>query len=190
MKPGVLVIVNGASSAGKSSLVREFQQLVDKPFLDIGLDKFIFSLPKHYLSSNWTEILGEGDRAGPAGDLLASGMHSAWAALCMSGNNVIADHVLVEESWVRECANLFVGFETFLVGLRCPIAVLEARERDRADRTLGQAKKQYLRVHANLTYDLELDSAQLSAAQCAVKVWDCVSNHEPKALAVLRQRYT
>lgn len=69
----------------------------NEPFLDAGIDRFLWMLPHRYLDRRlWDEVLGRATRAGPIGHQLMSGMHHAIAALSRAGNNVIADHVLVE----------------------------------------------------------------------------------------------
>lgn len=49
------------------------------------------------------------------------------------------------------------GHEVFLVGLHCPVAELERRERLRGDRGAGDARRDAETVHTFMTYDLELD---------------------------------
>ena len=49
-QPGTILILNGASSAGKSSILAHLQRMLDGPryhgpFLNAGIDKFIFMLP-------------------------------------------------------------------------------------------------------------------------------------------------
>ena len=117
---GMIVIVNSASSAGKSSLIRAFQERAETPFLDIGLDKFIFLLPKRYLGLHWPEVLGRADQSGPMGHRLVHGTHNTLAALADFGVNVITDHVLVERSWVRACAATFADRRAYIVGIRGP----------------------------------------------------------------------
>jgi chloramphenicol 3-O phosphotransferase len=97
-------------------------------------------------------------------------MHHAIAALSRCGNNVLADHVLVEPDWVVECAQLFVGLPAYLVGVRCPLDVLEERERSRRDRTLGQARKQFELVHAHGVYDLEVDTSTEDVDECVRRI--------------------
>ena len=178
--PGIIVILNGASSSGKTSLLRALQSLLDEPFLDAGIDKFIWMLPKRYLDRPlWDEVLGLNVRAGPAGHRLFSGMHHAIAALSRAGNHVLADHVLVEPRWVAECAALLAPLPAYLVGLRCPLEVLEQRERARKDRTWGQARDQFEAVHSHVVYDLEVDTAQLGPEECARQVHAMLDSGEP-----------
>ncbi len=165
---GTVVIINGTSSSGKTTIIRLLQQRLEPPYLDMGIDRFIFMLPKAYLDRPlWDDVLGKADHAGATGRLLVSGMHHAIAAVATSGLNVLADHVLVEQSWVEECARLFSGIRAYLIGLHCPLGVLEERERSRKDRTLGQARVQFPIIHKYAAYDLELDTSRLTAEQCA-----------------------
>jgi chloramphenicol 3-O phosphotransferase len=102
--------------------------------------------------------------------MLMSGMHRAIHALVCAGNNVLADHVLLEPVWVHECAELFADLPAWFVGIRCPLDVLEARERARSDRTVGQARAQFDAVHAHGVYDIELDTSALSPMDCAMRI--------------------
>lgn len=190
MQPGTILIINGTSSSGKTSLVRELQKRLDAPFLDAGLDRFLWMLPHRYLDRPlWDDVLGLADAAGETGHTLISGMHHAILALALSGNNVVADHVLVEPRWVAECAHLFASQPAYLIGLNCALEVLEQRELDRKDRTLGQARKQFGLVHAHGEYDLMVDSGVYSTQECAVQICDFLaSGAAPQALRALDHR--
>jgi hypothetical protein len=76
----------------------------------------------------------------------------------------------VEKAWVDECASLFADMNAYLIGLHCPLEVLEQREKDRKDRTLGQAREQFDVIHKYVVYDLELDTSTLTVEECAEKV--------------------
>lgn len=94
MPPGTIVVLNGASSGGKSSLLKALQTALPDPYLDAGMDKFIFMLPGRYLDRPlWDDILGLAVSAGAHGQQLFGGMHQAQAALARAGNNLVADHV-------------------------------------------------------------------------------------------------
>jgi chloramphenicol 3-O phosphotransferase len=190
MQPlGTLIILNGTSSSGKSSILTHLQRLLtdaktpawhDGPWLNAGIDKFIFMLPGSYLNRPlWDEVLGKADHAGAQGHRLFSGMHHALAALARQGNHLLVDHVLVEPRWVDECARLFADLPAYLIGIHCPLDVLEARERDRKDRTLGQARLQFDRVHQHGVYDLEIDSSTAPADACAATIANFVAAGAP-----------
>ena len=166
-----IIFINGASSSGKTSLLKALQAKLPEPFLDMGIDRFIWMLPKRYLDRPlWDDVLGKAVQSGPLGLILFSGMHHAIAAAANRGLNVIADHVFVEKAWVDECATLFADMNAYIIGLQCPLEVLEQREKDRKDRTLGQAREQFEVIHKFVTYDLELDTSKLTVEECAAKV--------------------
>ena len=63
---GNIIILNGTSSSGKTSIVNALQAILDEPYLEVGIDKFIFMLPGRYLDRPlWDEVLGQAVKAGP-----------------------------------------------------------------------------------------------------------------------------
>ena len=183
---GTIIFLNGTSSSGKTSLLQQLQDELPEPFLDMGLDRFIFMLPKRYLNRPlWDDVLGKAIHAGTAGMVLFSGMHHSIAAAAKRGNNVIADHVFVERVWAEECAQLFGNMNAYLIGIQCPLNVLEQRERDRKDRTLGQARAQFDLIHKYTTYDLEVDTSVLTTQQCAEQIIERLK-HPPEAFKRLK----
>jgi chloramphenicol 3-O phosphotransferase len=190
MKSGTIIILNGTSSSGKSSLLKELQNTLEEPYLEAGLDKFLWMLPSRYLDRPlWDDVLGKADHAGETGHKLIYAMQRAMLALAENGFNLLADHVLVEPAWVEDCANLFSGQRAYLIGIRCPLEALEQREKVRRDRTLGQARLQFERVHAHGMYDFEVDTSVESVEDCARRIRDFIgSGVEPMAFNKLKVR--
>jgi len=183
-----IIFINGTSSSGKTTLVKALQNRLSEPFLDMGIDRFIWMLPSRYLDHpHWDDILGKAVQSGHQGLILFSGMHHAIVAAAKRGNNIVADHVLVEKAWVDECASLFADMNAYLIGLHCPLKVLEQREIDRKDRTLGQARDQFSIIHKYVTYDLELDTSILTVNECAAKVIERVKTL-PQAFKKLKSK--
>lgn len=177
---GMIVILNGASSAGKSSIVKTLQNQLEEPFLEAGIDKFIWMLPHRYLDRPlWDEVLGKANQAGQTGHQLVFGMHRAVEALSFIGMNVIMDHVLVENSWWDDCVKRFHDLPAFLIGVHCPLEVLEEREKNRKNRTVGQARLQFDIVHGKGVYDLVVDTSTQSPEQCANQIKDRISTGDP-----------
>jgi len=204
MPNGTIIILNGTSSSGKSCLVRALQEQQAEPCLDAGLDKFLWMLPRRYLNDPeyWQQIftyryrLEENETIidsiapAPYGDLLVRGMHRAQAELARGGNNLVADHVLICEPWVADCAACLADLPAWLIGVRCPLEVLEARECQRKDRTLGQARAQFDAVHAHGIYDFEVDTSMMSPENCARAIRQHIGDGStPQALGILRQRW-
>lgn len=172
-KAGHIIFLNGASSAGKTSIARILQQHLSDPYLHIALDAFLNMFPSNFAKT--PNDLGEippeiAIYLGPSAQRLISGYHHALAACAMTGNNLIVDHVLLDRRWLQECVALLSTFSIFFVGVRCPLEVLEARERERGDRKSGLARAQFDRVHAHVLYDLEIDTSLASPQECAARI--------------------
>jgi len=187
MAAGKIIILNGTSSSGKTSIVKALQTALDEPYLDAGLDRFLWMLPARYLERPlWDDVLGMASQAGNIGHQLVAGMHRSILALSRSGINVVADHVLVDPRWLDECIDLFEGLPAYLVGIHCPLEVLEQREASRKDRTLGQAREQFGLVHKHGLYDIEVDTSISKPEECAQQIMQRMKD-PPIALRGLRR---
>lgn len=182
-EPGTVIILNGTSSSGKTTLLRELQNLLPKPYLEAGIDKFLWMLPKRYLEPPlWDDVFGKADQLGEVGHQLVYSMHHAIRALALSGSNVLADHVMIHDGCRQGVAHHLQDLRAYIVGVRCPLEILEERERARRDRTLGQAKLQYDLVHANLVYDIEVDTSLNQPGECALAIIHYIQTNSPKAI--------
>ncbi len=180
VNPGKIIILNGTSSSGKTCIVRVLQNILVEPYLEAGIDKFIWMLPPRYLERPlWDDVLGLADHAGAAGHTLVAGMHQAIEALSHMGNNVIADHVLVEPAWLSDIASRLYELPAYFIGVRCPLEVLENREKQRKNRTLGQARLQYHLVHIPGIYDLEVDTSRFTPEECAAQIKTLIDLGQP-----------
>jgi chloramphenicol 3-O phosphotransferase len=89
--------------------------------------------------------------------------------MARQGNNLIVDDVMVA-SENAEYAELLSGIETYRVGVFCPLDILEARERERADRMIGLARWQFDRIHQGIAYDLTVDTSRATPMACAERI--------------------
>ena len=175
---GRVIVLNGASSSGKSTLAKALQARLDGPWLGVGIDTVVFALPKAYLDLPlWGEVFryvpAEPGSAAPfrieTGELgvrLVRGLHRMVAALASEGHDVIVDHVLLEPGWLPDLLDGLAGHDVVVVGVRCPVDVLVERERGRRDRTIGQAAAQHDVIHRG-GYDVEVDTSVLSPDEAA-----------------------
>jgi len=115
---------------------------------------------------------------GESGHRLIRGMHRALAALALAGNDLIAEHVLLYEEWKRDLVEALKRVPVCLVGVHCPIEVLEERERRRGDAVVGQARAHYEAVHTNLDYDIEIDTSAMEPRAAAEAIAKDVAANE------------
>ena len=174
-----IIILNGVGSAGRTSLARAFQRIAAAPFLLVQMDAFIDMLPAALIGHpDGVMFAAQGSPEAPelavqSGAVMGramAGMRHAVAAMAGQGNRLIVDEVMLRPETAAEYRTLLVGFETRLVGVVAPLAVIEARERARGDRAIGLARWQVGRVHAGMQYDLEIDTADVSAEAGARRI--------------------
>ncbi len=176
---GKVIFLNGTSSSGKSTIAKALQQFLGEPFLHVSVDDFLHQLPESYLADS--RYLSGAIRT------LLAGFDASNAAIARAGNNVIIDHVLQEPSWVAPCVKAFEGLQVVFVGVRCPLDVLESREKERGDRQVGMARYQYERVHAHEIYDVEIDTSEMTVEECVATIRKYVdSDTQPTAFNMLR----
>lgn len=179
---GRIIVINGTSSSGKTTLVRALQATLPDLWLEMGIDRFAYALPGRVngqitwpLLFPYVRPVGRADgpftiRTTALGNRFISGMHATAAALADSGLNVIVDHVILERHWLDEMTRLWAGFEVLFVGVRCPLEVVIERELGREDRTLGQAEAQFDVVHRWTSYDVEVDTSVLTPGEAVARI--------------------
>jgi chloramphenicol 3-O phosphotransferase len=133
------------------------------------------------------KILGE-VRLGPGAMRVLTGMYQAMAAYASAGNWVIVDDVIYDRRVLQAGVEAFAALPVLFVGLRCPLEILERRERERGDRGPGGAAAFYPLVHADALYDLELDTSQLSQAACAERIKAALEPGQPRTAVRELQR--
>lgn len=181
-REGRIILLNGASSSGKSSIGRELLPLLADPWFFVPVDAI-----GEMRSTVHTRVLDETEIS----EMLTRtrlGYHRAVAALASAGNHVIMDYPLSEQWRVTDLLTTLAGYDVTLVEVRCSAEELERRERDRGDRPLGTARSQTM-VYAHGEFDIAVDTTNTGPDECArmiVHGLDAIAS--PKAFARLRQR--
>ncbi len=179
-----IILLNGISSAGKTSIAQVLQRTLDEPYLQVSIDAFEDMLPDRSQAGErftWEELFPK----------LLAGFHRSIAALAGAGSNLIVDHVMVyREGWASTLADCMAALEPFavyFVGVHCSLEEAMRREQARGDRFIGTVERQFPRVHRHTLYDMEVDTTHTSPEVCAEHIRDFISSHAPTAFARLRQ---
>jgi chloramphenicol 3-O phosphotransferase len=172
-----IIILNGGSSSGKSSVARSLQSLLPDPWLTFGVDTFVDALPPAlWGSSAGIAVASDGQLSvSPAVQIL----HSTWlqgvAAIARAGAPIILDEVFLAGAAAQErWRSALEGLPILWVGVRCDPAVAVQREAARGDRAQGMAASQAHRVHEGVVYDMEVDTTHASPQECARLIADRV----------------
>ena len=162
---GRIILLNGASSSGKSSVARALQARLNQPYWHISIDHLRNAsvLPLDRVRSGeftWSEMRGP----------FFAGFERSLAVYAEAGNNLVVEHIIEDEAWMQRVVRLLHGLDVFFVGVRCDLDELEQRERQRGDRPLGDARRDFFTVHRHAVYDVEVDTTSTSPDSNAARI--------------------
>ncbi|WP_370169935.1 MULTISPECIES: chloramphenicol phosphotransferase CPT family protein [Hyphomonas] len=167
----LVIILNGTTSAGKTSLARAIQVAATCPILHVQMDGFLDMQPEwlkdHVDGFAFLPVEGVTPpevsvETGPFGKRLMDGMRRSVAAMAEAGLDLIVDDVWMGDGEQQKYRDLLNNHQPVFVGVHAALAVAEAREVARGDRDIGQARWQFSRVHEGADYDVEVDTSHES----------------------------
>jgi chloramphenicol 3-O phosphotransferase len=165
-----VIVLNGASSSGKSGIARCLQAVLPDAWLTLGVDTFIQTMPAALrISDRGIAIDADGEvTIGPEFRTLENAWIAGVAAMARAGARVVVDEVFLggaasQQRW----RTALDGLGVLWVGVRCDSAVATGRELGRGDRVPGMAVAQADLVHRGVVYDLEVDTTRTESIQCA-----------------------
>ncbi len=204
LRPGKVILLNGCSSAGKTTLAKKLQQMLPEPYQHISLDQFRDGLPDRVRGLNspagspgacglnvvpaqidgaWTTAI----QFGPHGDRILAGMRRAIASLSELGCGVIADDLLFKRSYLEDYARVLAPETTWFVGVRVSLEIAQQRETLRPGRFPGTATNHFDLVHSHgVPYDLEVDTSLLTPRAVAQRIIERLQT-SPSALAGMQK---
>jgi chloramphenicol 3-O phosphotransferase len=158
---GKVIVLNGTSSAGKTTLALALQrEHPDLQLVHIQLDAFRAMEPPGYWSNNYKEL------APVRVEALCRAINSAAAQFARFGQNVVLDHVLTPKATQFLLEDL-ATYEVLLVKVMCSAEAMDLREAQRSNRPPGLARSQLDSVHAACAYDFEVDTTSSSPVDLA-----------------------
>ncbi len=169
MEPGRLVLLNGPSSAGKSTLAGALVELLDTPWHVVPVDLLHATRSRPDLRGvtgiAWEEVFTATRR----------GYHRALGALARGGCDVVGDLVLSEPWRLPDLLAATEGLDVLLVHVTCAPEVLVARETARDDRIPGTAVEQLGVAFAHGDCDLTVDTTAAAPEVGARAVADLIA---------------
>ena len=174
-----VIVLNGTSSAGKTSIGRCLQSMLSTPWLLLGIDDLTRAVPDkgmddgtllHVTETGQVEV-GSGWRS------LESSWYRGIATIAASGTGVILDEVFLDGGAGQDRLRAALsGLGVLWVGVTCDPDTARAREALRPDRVAGQADSQVSVVHEGVEYDLVVDTSSSTAESCAATVRERATN--------------
>ncbi len=175
--PGKIIILNGPSSSGKTTLALALQKRFDLPFIRFSFDLFLDhqAFPLEQIRNgifSWESMRPSVFR----------GIHQCLPALATAGNNILFDHIIETKTWLYDLVSLVSELDVFFVGLHCSLPELERRELQRGNRRTGEARMDFETVHSITSYDLELNSENLLEDNVTLLIQAWRERKRPRAL--------
>jgi chloramphenicol 3-O phosphotransferase len=183
---GCVIVLNGPSSAGKSTLATALQRRFaadGECWFVYAMDDYFAKIPFDWVTagSHVGRHADEGVvleivdgafqmRIGPIGRQVLAAWRGAVGSAARAGLNVIADDVvLTEEEWHRWQIELD-GLDAHWVRVQIALDLVEVRERARPNRMPGHARAQYDDAYRYPIYDAEVDTGELEPDAAAAVV--------------------
>lgn len=146
-KTGRIILLNGTSSSGKTTLVHALRPALEPQFHYYASDQLAdaaFRPADPNLRYAWREAFFDG-------------FHRSIASFASAGLDLLVEHIVEEASWAESLARLLRGFDVFWIGVHAPHAELLRREQIRGDRQTGEALE-HLKTHTFCHYHVEVDT--------------------------------
>ena len=188
----ILVVLNGASSAGKTTIANALMTLLDEQSIYTGFDHILervqpFGPDKLNFLNRLMRMFRVMRFQLTDGRLkLFKQLHREVLSHYQMGKNVVVDTALMDPRVLIDAAECFGPVGGLFVGVKPPLAVSENWEAARMDRSAGQVSKHYELIHAHGIYDLVLDPSQMTPPQCAFAILDRVQRAPADAFHRIR----
>ena len=186
MTLGRVVVLNGTSSSGKTTLAAALRRRLeadDECWVVYSQDDFCPKLPPSWIQAGkhigrhaddgFVLEVRDGEfelRVGPIGHAILAAYRGAVAAAAHEGLNVIVDEVTMTQGEWDDWQVRLNGVDTTWVRVELAPDELERREAARGDRTIGHARYQLDIVHRFADYDLTVDTGVLSPDEAAAAI--------------------
>jgi chloramphenicol 3-O phosphotransferase len=174
------LVLNGTSCSGKSSIAAALQELWPRPLQVTGLDTFLASQSKRFFAIDgrvaagfsWVPVTVDGQPAfqvvpGRLGLGMIKASHAYWAACAGAALDQVIDDVWLVPDQPAGLQDALFAANTLWVGMHCPLAITEQRERERGNRIVGTVRGQHALVHTFRKYDVDFDTSVATPQECA-----------------------
>ena len=185
---GTVIVLNGPSAVGKSSIIKAFQDKQDTLWLGMGIDNLFVGVmamkymldPKYKVMEGFSTEDAGGKlftlHIGTKGQKIIKGMHRAIAAYARAGNNVIVDYITYDPTWITDLQSSLHGIKTIYVGVTASLETIQQREKARGISPEGHGRSLYESVHKGWVYDLKINTDNITPDEVA----DLIAQHIKK----------
>ena len=157
-----VILLNGPSSSGKSTLAKFLQRLILAKrrvhYEIVSIDDF--------LTMNAQDAIYEEDVYEISRDLC-----EAASAALKTASGVIVDHVITSKRIFDQLTDALRGYRVWMIRVSCPLEVLREREAARGNRCPGSAEASAAYLFPKNGYDLTVDTHSMMVEDSAEQVY-------------------
>ena len=161
-----IILLNGPSSSGKSTLARELQALIgsrrDRPYALISIDDLLPMSPEEPIYENDVFEIN-------------TALCARVSEALKTAPGVIVDHVITSERIFRQLQSVLGAYPLTLIRVTCPLSLLRQREAARHDRCPGSAEASEKYLFPKEGYDLTVDTSRKTPAETALAIYEELS---------------
>ncbi len=175
-----MIVLNGGSSSGKTSIARALQEVLPGLWLTFGTDVLAEALPGRGADPRSGLVLEPDGTVTVQPEFRA--VQDIWyrglAVMASRGACLILDEVFLAGGAGQQRLRTLLGdLDVLWAGVHCDPLVAASREAARADRIPGMAMSQAVAVHAGVGYDVAVDTTDCSAVDCARRIAEAAAPH-------------
>lgn len=160
-----VILLNGPSSSGKSTLAKALQETI----LDKRSDRYEVVSIDDFLKMSPSETIYEDDVFEISDDLCRSVVQ-----ILDTGTNVIIDHVITSERILNHLKENLSFCHMHMIRITCPLQILRQREIARGDRSPGSAEASEQYLFPKKGYDLVIDTGRKSTSENALLIFNTI----------------
>lgn len=182
-----IILLNGASSSGKSTFAKQLYQRIDHPYYFYSSDQLVDSgmLPAKLDRVNkdtkfsWNVLRPK----------FHAGFQHSIKSFANSGIYLLIEHIVEKQEWFDDLIEILNPYTVFYIGVTCPISEIERREKQRGDRYIGEGKSHIEDgIHTWSDYDLVIDTHLQTQEENISKVLQTMSTFNPN-VGVFKKSY-
>lgn len=163
MKKGKIIILNGVSSSGKTTLAKIIQDRSPIPLYRLDIDDFILMSPDKFNDYE------NGDFS--VQYAFASKFFHAVKLYSDFGFDLIVPYMFFKNSEaLQEFRVLLKDYPVLVVNISCSVEALQRREFKRENRKIGNAEEQLNLLEKNFENSLTVDNSEETNDACADKI--------------------
>lgn len=156
-----IILLNGPSSSGKSTLAEKLKELIkekrNERYEIISIDDF--------LKMTTEDVIYEEDVYEISSKLCEKALE-----VLKGGQGVIIDHVITSERIFNQLTEMLHSYHLNLIHVTCPLDILRQREEERQNRCQGSAQASYEYLFPKEGYDLTVDTHAFATEECALQI--------------------